>query len=155
MLASPGDSTPVVAIEWRRDCRLTPRPSSGHWFILKSSTNYAQPALVYQWGVPGDIPVGADYDGDGKVDLAIHRPLAGTWYILTSGSNYSSGAGYAWGASTDVPVPGDFDGDGRADIAVFRASSGHWFILKSSANYAAALVYQWGAPGDIPILKRS
>jgi hypothetical protein len=32
------------------------RESSGHWFILRSSANYAGWA-TYQWGTTGDIPV--------------------------------------------------------------------------------------------------
>ena len=32
------------------------RESNGTWFLLKSSTNFPTSA-VYQWGLPGDIPI--------------------------------------------------------------------------------------------------
>ena len=32
------------------------RPSSAHWFILKSSTNFTVDN-TYQWGATGDIPM--------------------------------------------------------------------------------------------------
>jgi hypothetical protein len=51
----PGD-TPVSGDydgDGRTDVAVY-RPSTGTWFILRSSTNATS---VYQWGGPGDIPV--------------------------------------------------------------------------------------------------
>lgn len=36
------------------------------------------------WGLGTDVPVAADYDGDGKTDIAVWRGVEGTWYILRS-----------------------------------------------------------------------
>jgi VCBS repeat protein/FG-GAP repeat protein len=107
------------------------------------------------WGTRGDIPIGADFDGDGKADACVWRPTDGRWYILYSKSDYSYGAASAmqWGTNGDVPINGDFDGDGRHDLAVWRPSSGTWFVLLSSTAFdvRAAVAHQWGAPGDIPV----
>jgi hypothetical protein len=79
------------------------RPSTGQWFVLNSSSNYAT-NLVVSWGVSTDIPVTGDYDGDGKADPAVYRPSTGQWFVLKSSTNYETDIVEAWGVSTDTPI---------------------------------------------------
>ena len=51
-----------------------------------------------------DIPVPADYDGDGQADVAVYRPATGIWYVLRSSTNSTAYVAYQWGVSTDIPV---------------------------------------------------
>jgi len=40
------------------------------WYRLASTQGF----FALQFGLPTDIPVAADYDGDGKADIAVFRP---------------------------------------------------------------------------------
>ena len=124
-------------------------PSTGQWRIWRSTNpGWSE----YQWGTTGDIPVPADYDGDGKTGYC-HLPAFERRLVRPSVEHRLRGWGrYAWGRASDVPVPGDYDGDGKADLAVYRPSTGHWFILKSSTAFTIWDTYQLGHHRRLPIL---
>jgi hypothetical protein len=88
------------------------RPSNGTWYIIRSRDGFIS---HIQWGLTTrnrtggieDVPVPADYDGDGVDDLAVWRPVDGRWYVLTSKSGFYPPKALIceWGLYGDVPVP--------------------------------------------------
>lgn len=108
--------------------------------------------VMLSWGMPEDIPVPSDYDGDQKADPAVWRPDEGTWYLLLSSSNEGSSAPKAsiemWGIFGDKPIPADYDGDGQSDLAVWRPSNQRWLIRNSSGGL---LIRQLGKFLDLPL----
>ena len=126
----------------RREDLAVYRPSNSTWYIRGTMGGFS----VMPWGQSGDIPVPADYDGDGATDLAVWRPSTGQWFVIGSSAGWMI---KAWGEADDVPAPADYDGDGRSDMAIFRPSTGTWYVIFStSGNF---YVRQFGQSGDVPL----
>jgi len=129
------------------------RPSNGTWYIIRSRDGFIS---HIQWGLTTrnrtsgieDVPVPADYDGDGVDDLAVWRPVDGRWYVLTSKSGFYPPKALIceWGLYGDIPVPADYDGDGRSDAAVFRPAENRWYIAQSKTGNLD--IRDFGVAGD-------
>ncbi len=87
------------------------------WYVdtdLSGSAN-----LTYMFGgVPGDMPLAGDVNGDGMADLAIYRN--GIWYIDTNRNGTADMTVVFGGMPQDIPLLFDWNGDGKADLCLFR-----------------------------------
>lgn len=89
------------------------RHSDAKWYVLGGEIP------PFPWGgLVNDIPVPADYDGDGLTDLAIRRNADATWWVRNSTNG--TVRTFASGAAGDIPLVADYDGDGEDDFALFR-----------------------------------
>ena len=120
-----------------------PTMVGGTWYVMQSSTGRTDGGPL---GVPSDKIVPADYDGDGRTDIAQFNSSTGTWYLNRSQAGYIS---FQFGTSGDIPVPSDFDGDSKDDVAVYRPSTGIWWIIQSSNG--AVLARHFGVAEDKPV----
>jgi uncharacterized delta-60 repeat protein len=117
------------------------RPSEGVWYANCACQGFR----AVRFGLPGDIPVAGDYDGDGRTDQAVFR--GGTWYLNRSSDGHMGSVDF--GLADDIPTVGDYDGDDRADISVWRPSTGVWYVLRSSDLQYTATAF--GLAGDKPV----
>ena len=145
-IGQPGDSVSLTVDfdgDGKSDFSTARYNSEVLWRIFKSTTNTLEET---RWGSStlGDFFAAADYDGDGRADIAVFR--AGTWYIIESSTGNVRYENF--GQSGDAPAANDFDGDGKADLAVARSENGQraWYVRRSSDNSFYRIV--WGLSSD-------
>lgn len=84
---------------------------------------------ILLWAMPvillffsgSDLCLGADFDGDGRDDIAVFNSSSGKWIVRGVTQTY-------FGKSADAAAVGDYDGDGLAEIGVYRPSTGLWRV---------------------------
>ena len=95
----------------------------------------------------GDLPLLADFNGDGRDDLVIYR--GGIWYVSTAQNGTLAMTLNFGGVAGDIPLAGDVNGDGIADLLIYR--NGIWYI-DTNRDGSVDMSVLFGAPGDIPVL---
>lgn len=112
--------------------------------MLKSSDGSFS---AMHFGINTDKPIPADYDGDGKADIAIYRPGVG-FYFLSSWNNVATGeADYRYAgtpSAADLPV------------AMRRTDTFFPYIWRPASNifggYTTSSSGPIGTSGDIPVM---
>jgi subtilisin family serine protease len=135
----------------------------GSWYLdLDGSRSWsaASDITIASFGLPTDLPVTGDMNGDGFTEVGVFR--RGRWFFdlddsgTWSGCRESGGSDLClplFGAPNDIPVTGDWNGDGTTEVGVYRRGqwffdsdgSGTWSADKDASNPG------FGAPGDVPV----
>lgn len=105
----------------------------------------------YIYGRPGDVPIVADWDGDGQDTVSVIRD--GTWYLnddLTGGAATRS---FVYGRVTrgDVPIAGAWTGGPRDLPGIVRDREWHLRLRQSGGNADRLFVYGRLTRGDLPL----
>lgn len=146
-LGSPGDSVSLTVDfdgDGRSDFSTARYNAEVLWRIISSTTGALQET---RWGSStlGDFFASADYDGDGKFDIAVFR--GGVWYIIES----STGAirHEYFGTGGDIPAANDVDRDGKADLTIARSEGGQrvWYRRLSTTGAISATAFGLSSDG--------
>lgn len=89
----------------------------------------------------------ANFNGDGRTELALFRSGTGSWLWKRLSDNQTSIS--TFGQEGDVPVAADYDGDEITDRAVFRPATGSWLISESSTGVTRSV--NFGLSSDKPV----
>ncbi len=106
---------------------------------------------VFHYGLPTDIPVTGDWNGDGITSIGVFRQ--GKWYLDVDGDGQWTDNDVIehFGEEGDRAVVGDFTGDGITDLGVFRAGT---FILDTNGTRSIDsqdAVIRLGRENDVPV----
>jgi hypothetical protein len=125
------------------------RPNARTWFVRTSGKQWNDLSAYRMKGIvrSGDTVIhDADFNGDGKTDLALSQPSSGTWTFLSSRKNWKDGLSFSSSLGAESPPvwthqlqSANFGDDGRfaqrTDMVAFDQSSGRLRLLLSSKNW--------------------
>jgi hypothetical protein len=115
------------------------------WRIDTVTLTNASIVTSFSCSLLSDLRSKADFDSDGKTDLAIFRKSDRTFWI-----NRSSRGNLVVqiGGDGSIPVVADYDGDRTTDIAIWNPYDATWLWVSSRTGVMQA--FELGRYGDIP-----
>lgn len=130
------------------------RPSA-NGFLLRNSNTSGAADLAFGFGLPGDLPVTGDWNGNGVDDAGIFRPSAGQFQLrLPAGRTFIT-ITLTFGQNGDLPVAGDWNGDGIDTVGVFTPSTGQWLLTNgpntNNTTPPVNFTFAFGVNGDTPL----
>ena len=135
-----GNKTPMVGDfngDGKDDLAAFSKGRTGDVYVVLSGGSQFKGAgkKWHDWFcIGGEVPLVADFNGDGKDDLAtLTRGNRGDVYVAISNGSKFRGTGWRWHEDfcfgSDLPLAGDFDRDGQADLARFtRGNTGDVYV---------------------------
>jgi hypothetical protein len=115
----------------------------GTWYLYDSPAAGAVDS-VFTYGLPGDIPLLCDWNGDGVRTPGVFRE--GGWHLRHSSSTGAADGVFAFGLPGDIPVCGDWDGNGTETPGIVRG--GTWYLRNSNSSGEAEIIFADRPPAD-------
>jgi hypothetical protein len=98
--------------------------------------------------VAGDVPVWADWNGDGVRTPGVFRD--GIWLLKDRLADGEADRQVSFGRAGDVPVVGDWDGNGSLGLGVVRGTT--WFLRNGVSTGIHDAQFGYGTATDVPVV---
>jgi hypothetical protein len=156
--AHPRGASLHVTGDWNGDGQSAVWGFIGGQWTIPASDAWGTP-VQFTMGLPGDLPVVGDWDGNGVVNYGVFRPnVSPSTFFLDvdriGGADWTVPlAGFY---PQDIPVAGDWDGDGDDDIGAYNPLNGTFYLaLIDEVTHVrqdlAPFVFQGWQPNDLPL----
>jgi len=128
--------------------------STGVKWSLRNSNTAGVPSTNFWFGLPGQVRVAGDWDGNGTVTAGSYDPSIGRWRLRNSNSTGGSETTFDFGGGPwTKPIVGDWDGNGTTTIGVYDPVAGNWNLRNSNSAGGANYAFQYGGgPWTDPVV---
>lgn len=147
--SSPGAVCHALVGDWNG----SGRSGLGWWCDGRTRLRTAQDSTHdFYYGRRGDVPIVADWNGDGKDTVSIIRD--GTWHVNNTLEGGASERTFVYGrvARGDVPIAGSWDGLARSLPGIIRDREWHLRDDQSGGRSTSRFVYGRLTAGDLPLV---
>src|SRR5205814_2060827 len=130
------------------------RPTNGLIYLKNDATTSGVADFTMVLGIPGDVPVAGDWNGDGKDSPGVYRPSLPRFFLTNQVCNCGVFADYSLtlGVTGDTPFAGDWNGDVLTGIGVFRPSNGLIYLKNDpTVDGVADINIVYGVANDLPV----
>jgi hypothetical protein len=102
------------------------------------------------FGVPGDVPLLGDWDGDNVSTPGMFRPSSGYAYIANRNRTGVANTEFFFGMGGDIPLAGDWNADGRDTLSIYRPSDNRFYVSNALRTQFADFDFEFALPGSQP-----
>ncbi len=126
----------------------------GIWYLDKDGSGQWKESADSSatFGIPGDIPVTGNWEGNGTDRIGVFR--SGYWFLDLNGNGvWDEGvdAAFSFGIPSDIPVTGTWTAGLADSVGVFREGAWHLDLNGNRTWDEADVFYYFGIPGDLPV----
>ncbi|NDJ63234.1 MAG: matrixin family metalloprotease [Chloroflexi bacterium] len=116
------------------------RNDFAQWLLRLTLASGPDPDLSFLFGgIPNDLPLMGDWNGDGIDTVGVYAPDQAFWFLRDSNTTGEGDFQVVYGGIPGaLPVVGDWDGDGVDTPGLYRPDTGQWLLRNSNTSGSEA-----------------